>query len=187
MEISIEQLQTALPGLPLHLAEKYVDDLNAALVEFEITTPPRVAAFIAQIGHESGNLRYWREIWGPTPQQKKYEPPSAVARRLGNTHAGDGSRYRGRGPIQITGRSNYERFGEKLGLDLINNPELLEDSPHGFRAAGCFWQLKGLNELADEDTNKAFEEITRKINGGLNGWEDRFTRWERARKVFGLQ
>lgn len=171
-----------MPRLPLHKADQYTEPLNAALAEFEINTPARRAAFLAQIGHESGDLRYWREIWGPTPAQKRYE----FRQDLGNTQPGDGYLFRGRGPIQVTGRANYERVGKRLGLDLVTHPELLELPEEGFRAAGLFWKDAGLNEIADSDNEAAFKLITRKINGGLNGWEDRLDRWHRARRVFGL-
>lgn len=106
--------------------------------------------------------------------------------RLGNTVAGDGSRYRGRGPIQITGRANYLRFGVKLDLDLINDPELLEEPEHGFRAAACYWKERGLNELADKNTPEAFRKITKRINGGFNGLDDRRRYWELAKTALGI-
>lgn len=187
-DLTIEQLQTAMPRLKRVLsdAEKYIDPLNAAMAEYLINTPTRIAAFLAQIAHESGELDYWREIWGPTAQQKKYEPPSELAMRLGNTVAGDGSRYRGRGPIQITGRANYLRFGIKLDLDLINEPELLEEPEHGFRAAACYWKERGLNELADKNTLEAFKKITKRINGGYNGLDDRLRYWELAKTALNI-
>ena len=89
---------------------------------YQIVGLKRVAAFIAQIGHESGQLKYVKEIWGPTAAQARYEGRAD----LGNTVAGDGSKYRGRGLIQITGRANYKACGEALSLDLTNYPELLE-------------------------------------------------------------
>jgi putative chitinase len=135
-----------------------------------------MAAFIAQIGHESGQLQYVREIWGPTPSQAKYEGRAD----LGNTVKGDGSKYRGRGLIQITGRANYAACGEALGLDLVNQPELLELPQHAAMSAAWFWKQKGLNELADKDQ---FNTITRRINGGLNGLQDRLDIWGRARAV----
>ena len=100
----------------------YLQPLNDAMQEFGITTLPRVCAFLAQIGHESGELVWMEELWGPTAAQRRYEPPSDLARKLGNTQKGDGFRFKGRGPIQITGRDNYKRYGEALGLDLIAEP-----------------------------------------------------------------
>jgi putative chitinase len=136
----------------------------------------RVAAFIAQIGHESGQLVYLREIWGPTSAQKGYEGRAD----LGNTVTGDGFKYRGRGLIQVTGRANYAACGEALGLDLINHPELLEQPQHACMSAAWFWATHGLNTLADADK---FETITRRINGGLNGQADRLNLWAKASAV----
>lgn len=176
-----------MPNLTEAKAAEYLAPLNAALAEFAINTPERVTAFLAQIGHESGDLRFWREIWGPTPAQKRYDPPSNLAERLGNTRPGDGFKYRGRGPIQITGFRNYASYGQMLGLDLVARPELLEEPLYGFRATGLFWKSNSLNEFADRDSEDAFRQITRRINGGFNGWVDRLKRWHQARKIFGLE
>jgi putative chitinase len=143
---------------------------------YGIVGTARVAAFIAQVGHESGQLRYVREIWGPTAQQAGYEGRSD----LGNTVKGDGSRYRGRGLIQVTGRSNYAACGEALGLDLINKPELLELPQNASMSAAWFWSTRGLNTLADQGE---FVKITRRINGGVNGLADRQALYEKALKV----
>ena len=99
---------------------------------------------------------------------------------LGNTQPGDGKRYKGRGPIQLTGRANYKRYGDLLGLDLVNNPTIAATKEVGFRIAGQFWKLNGLNELADQQQFKA---ITKKINGGYNGLDDRIKYYERAKTV----
>ena len=143
---------------------------------YQIIGPKRVAAFITQIGHESGQLKYVKEIWGPTAAQAKYEG----RKDLGNTVAGDGSKYRGRGLIQITGRANYMACGEALSLDLIKQPELLEKPQQACMSAAWFWATKGLNTLADADQ---FEKITRRINGGQNGAADRQALYARALKV----
>jgi putative chitinase len=95
---------------------------------------------LAQIGHESGSLAHLKEIWGPTDQQRRYEPPSNLAARLGNDTLGDGFRFRGRGLIQITGRSNYEQVGAGLGVDLIRQPELLEEPDYAVASACWWWQ-----------------------------------------------
>lgn len=147
---------------------------HAALPDFVGTK--RAAAFIAQIGHESGQLCYVREIWGSTAAQRGYEGRED----LGNTVPGDGRKYCGRGLIQITGRANYAKCGEALGLDLINRPELLELPQHAAMSAAWFWKLKGLNDLADRDE---FNTITRRINGGLNGLAERLEIWKKARAV----
>ncbi|MDR7283539.1 putative chitinase [Pseudomonas corrugata] len=143
---------------------------------YQIVGTKRVAAFIAQIGHESGQLVYVREIWGPTPAQRGYEG----RKDLGNTAAGDGFKYRGRGLIQVTGRANYAACGEALGVDLVNQPELLEEPQYACMSAAWFWSTKGLNTLADAGD---FERITRRINGGLNGQDDRLALWKKATEV----
>lgn len=146
------------------------------MLRYQIIGPKRMAAFIAQIGHESGQLQYVREIWGPTAAQLRYEGRAD----LGNTVTGDGSRYRGRGLIQITGRANYAACGEALGIDLINHPELLEQPQYACLSAAWFWAMKGLNTLADAGE---FNTVTRRINGGLNGLADRLSLWVKAREV----
>ena len=155
--------------------------------QYEINTHKRMAAFFAQIGHESGDLRWTAEIWGPTPQQRRYEPPSDLAQRLGNTTPGDGSRFCGRGLIQITGRSNYEQVSKALGIDFIATPEILQHPDHAVHSACWWWSNRGLNEWADKNDDHAFRRITIIINGGMNGWEDRFARWRRLKKIFAME
>jgi putative chitinase len=154
----------------------FVSVLNTAMNRYGIVGVPRVAAFIAQVGHESGQLRFVREIWGPTAQQAGYEGRAD----LGNTVKGDGSKYRGRGLIQITGRANYSTCGEALSLDLLSKPELLELPQHAAMSAAWFWATKGLNTLADQGD---FVKITRRINGGVNGLADRQALYDKALKV----
>lgn len=161
----------------------YTPQFNAHCPTYGINTPQRLAAFIAQIGHESGSLAHTREIWGPTDAQRRYEPPSDLAKRLGNDTPGDGFRYRGRGLIQITGRSNYEQVSAGLGVDLIRQPELLEQPDYAVKSACWWWQSRGLNQIADDDDESAFKRITLVINGGLNGYADRLARWERAKAI----
>ncbi|WP_256586941.1 glycoside hydrolase family 19 protein [Pseudomonas sp. GW456-12-1-14-TSB6] len=150
--------------------------LNTAMQHYQIVGTKRASAFIAQTGHESGQLRWVREIWGPTDAQRGYEG----RKDLGNTVAGDGRKYYGRGLIQITGRANYAKCGEALGLELISHPELLELPQNAAMSAAWYWKQKGLNDLADRDQ---FNTITRRINGGLNGLADRLALWEKARAV----
>ena len=175
MPITEQQLLQILPRAGWR-AGIFILGLNAAMSQYAIDTPHRVAAFIAQIGHESGQLVHVREIWGPTAQQAGYEGRAD----LGNTVKGDGSRYRGRGLIQITGRANYTACGEALGLDLINHPDFLELPQHAAMSAAWFWSTRGLNALADRGE---FVKITRRINGGLTGQDDRQALYDRALKV----
>ena len=175
MSITQQQLLQILPSAG-PVAGVFVPVLNAAMVRYQIIGPKRVAAFIAQIGHESGQLKYVKEIWGPTSAQAKYEG----RKDLGNAVAGDGSKYRGRGLIQITGRANYMACGEGLGLDLLEQPVLLEKPQHACMSAAWFWATKGLNTLADAGQ---FDKITQRINGGQNGAADRQALYGRALKV----
>ena len=174
MSIIKQQLLQILPNAG-QSAGVFVSALNTAMNHYQIIGSKRVAAFIAQIGHESGQLKYVQEIWGPTKAQAKYEDRAD----LGNTVKGDGFRYRGRGLIQITGRANYEACGEALALDLINQPALLEKPQHACMSAAWFWTSRGLNTLADADK---FDTITRRINGGQNGAADRRALYARALK-----
>jgi len=153
--------------------------------EAKINTPLRIAAFLAQIGHESDELKYMAEIWGPTDAQKRYDPPSTLATKLGNVRVGDGYRYRGAGPLQLTGRYNYRVYGLDLGVDLESNPDLARTPAIGFRVACLYWTKNGLNVLADSGTQEAFDKITKRINGGFNGKTQRDTYWVKARKVLG--
>ncbi|MES2262076.1 MAG: glycoside hydrolase family 19 protein [Pseudomonadota bacterium] len=153
-------------------AAGFIDPLNAAMAEFDIGTPARQAAFLAQIGHESGELRYVRELASGDAYEGRAD--------LGNTWPGDGRRYKGRGLIQITGRANYGFCGAALGLDLLAAPELLEQPVNACRSAGWFWRSHGLNELADAGD---MVRVTRRINGGTNGLADRLALFEVAKRV----
>ena len=176
------QLQQIMPNLASAKRALYLPHLNAAMQAHGIATPLRTAAFVAQLAHESGEFRWMEEIWGPTAAQLRYEPPGTLAAKLGNTQAGDGKRFKGRGPIQITGRFNYATFGGLLGLDLVGNPALAATPEVAFATAGLYWQRNGLNELADA---RDFVTITRRINGGTNGLADRQMYYERAKTVLG--
>ena len=175
MPITVQQLLQILPNAG-QVAGVFVHLLNTAMNRYQILGAKRIAAFIAQIGHESGQLKYVREIWGPTKAQSKYEGRAD----LGNAVKGDGYKYRGRGLIQITGRANYAECGEALSLDLVNHPELLEMPQHACMSAAWFWASRGLNTLADAGK---FDTITRRINGGQNGAADRLALHARALKV----
>ena len=164
------QLQQISPRLAAAKRQLYLPHLNQALQTYGVDTLQRTAAFIAQLAHESGEFRWMEEIWGPTDPQRRYEPPGTLAARLGNTQPGDGKRFKGRGPIQITGRFNYAKYGALLGVDLVAKPELAAMPEFAFATAGLYWQSNGLNELADAGD---FVKITRRINGGTNGLPDR--------------
>lgn len=169
--ITIEQLHQIMP----HARSKcdlYIGPLNDAMEQFDINTPQRQAAFLSQVAHESGELRYVEEI----ASGKAYEGRAD----LGNTEPGDGVRFKGRGLIQITGRANYANCGGALGIDLLADPSLLETPENATRSAAWFWQTHGLNELADADN---FRKITLRINGGLTGQENRLAYWETAKEA----
>lgn len=172
---TLEEFRACFPGLPEDKAEAYFPLFLAACKEFEITTPERLAAFMGQLCHESNQLRSWVEL----ASGKAYEG----RQDLGNTEPGDGPRYKGRGPIQLTGRANYRAAGRALGVDLEGQPELAATPDVGFRVAGWYWATRGLNALADAGDYRA---ITLKINGGLNGYADRVRHWHRCRSVLGL-
>lgn len=175
--MSPEELASAL-GIPFNRAKRWADPLSAAMELYDIGTPVRQAAFLAQVGHESGRLVYVKELWGPTDAQKRYEG----RKDLGNTQAGDGFRYRGRGLIQITGRANYSTAADALNEPLIDFPEILEQPDIAALSAAWFWNSHGLNALADAGD---FEKITRRINGGLNGFGDRLDLWKSAKATLG--
>ncbi|MBC3410266.1 glycoside hydrolase family 19 protein [Pseudomonas sp. SWRI51] len=181
MTVTLKQLQQILPNAGAQ-AGVFLPALNVAMVKWGIVTPLRKRAFLAQVGHESGQLRYVREL-GNDQYLAKYDT-GKLAARLGNTPEadGDGQKYRGRGLIQVTGYANYQRCGEALGLDLLAHPELLEQPEHAADSAGWFWHQASLNSLADKGPS-AFETITRRINGGLNGLDDRLAIYKRAEQV----
>jgi putative chitinase len=150
----------------------FFSPIVAAMDEFDINTQARQAAFLAQVGHESGQLRYVRELASGAAYEGRND--------LGNIQPGDGVRFKGRGLIQITGRTNYAACGVALGLDLIALPELLEEPENACRSAGWFWKTHGLNELADAGDQVR---VTKRINGGTNGLADRLALFEKAREV----
>ena len=141
----------------------FVQPLNQAMREFEIDeNVARETHFLAQVAHESGGFQYVREIASGAAYEGRSD--------LGNTEQGDGEKFRGRGLVQITGRANYARCGAALGLDLLDSPELLEIPANAARSAGWFWRTHGCNALADLGDARA---ITKRINGGLRGLENR--------------
>ena len=153
-------------------AALYAPLLDAAMREFNINTPARQASFLSQVGHESGQLRYVRELASGAAYEGRKD--------LGNTQPGDGERYRGRGLIQITGRDNYIAAMMALDVDIVEHPELLEKPVLACRSAAWFWKSHGLNELADAGDQV---KVTKRINGGTNGLADRLALFEVAKRV----
>lgn len=166
---------------PLPRAMKWADVLTESMTRYDISTPARQAAFLAQVGHESMRLARTREMWAPAqcPWQARYEGKAD----LGNTQPGDGMRYMGRGLIQITGRANYRACGAALGQDFENGPGLLEVPKWAALSAAWYWHSRGLNALADAGDHVA---ITKRINGGTNGLEDRLALVTRCQKALGV-
>lgn len=205
MPITQQQLLQIFPNAGPR-AGIFLPALNRAMARYRIYSRVRQAAFLAQIGHESGQLmrlvenlnydakglartwpgRYQAADGNPNTKalglSRKSEAIAndAYAGRNGNTQPGDGWKFRGRGLIQITGRANYAQAGKALALPLLDEPELLEQPEWAAISAAWWWSAHGLNELADAGK---FEAITRRINGGINGLEDRLGLYERALKV----
>lgn len=186
MNLTAEQIAKAT-GSNLERAETFRPYLNRYMDKYSISTPNRVLAFLSQIGHESGGLKYTEEI----ASGNAYEGRSD----LGNIYAGDGVKFKGRGLIQLTGRSNYEKMSQKVGRDLISNPQLVSEPDLATEVSAIWWSDRTrngltLNEWADQfnlkervdSTNnwKVHENITRAINGGTNGIDDRATRLQQG-------
>jgi putative chitinase len=156
----------------------------------EVTTPLRVAHWLGQCGHETGRGRYFVEFWGPTPDQVRYEPPTALSKKLGNVVAGDGARYMGRGLIQVTGRANYRALAERLCKvlgpqvpDFEEVPRMLQSVDWACMSAADYWKSRSLNRFADADD---IYTLTKRINGGTNGLADRQAITARAKTVLGV-
>jgi putative chitinase len=169
--MTLDQLIKIMP-YARQRAGLFLPGLNAAMDEFAINTPARQAAFLAQVGHESAQLRYVCEIASGDAYEGRAD--------LGNKWPGDGRRFKGRGLIQITGRANYTACGAALALDLTVLPELLEQPANASRSAGWFWRTRGLNELADAGDQTL---VTRRVNGGINGLADRLALFDIAQQV----
>lgn len=186
MELTKQQLMAAMPNARVNIVcnpnfkgatiEKIVDIINQYAPEFEITTPRRMAHFLAQIAHECAEFRYTEEL----ASGKDYEG----RKDLGNTHPGDGTRYKGRGCIQLTGRANYAAYRDYCGYDVVSQPELLARPVGAIRSAMWFWQRMGLSTQADMD---AFTTITRRINGGVNGYASRQGYLAKAKQALGVK
>jgi len=175
MKITPAQLQAVMPRLPAPKAEEYAPHLAYAMLKADINTPKRCAAFLAQLAHESGEFRWMEEIADGSAYEGRKD--------LGNTQPGDGKRFKGRGPIQLTGRANYIKAGQALGVDLIAHPALAATAEIGFQVAAWYWNTRGLNSKADAGDLKG---ITKAINGGYNGLSDREKYYVRACEVLGV-
>jgi putative chitinase len=184
--ISREQLAALIVD---ERVDAFLNPLNNIFEQFGITTPLRKAHFMAQMCHESGNFQWLEEIW-PDPMldadgiahngnrwQLRYEGRKG----LDNTVKGDGYRYRGRGIIQLTGRANYRTYGALTNVDLEAYPDLATRPDVAAAVAGHFWNSRNLNQRADGDDIRT---ITKAINGGFNGLDDRIQKLEHAKEVF---
>ena len=175
MQLTKQQLMAALTGCTSAEADKFLGAINTTLAVFKIDSPLRVAHFLAQIGHESCGLDAVREYASGAAYEGRKD--------LGNVYKGDGVKFRGRGLIQITGRANYFALSKAFRVDFVANPLLLEHPIHAAMSAGWYWNSRNLNELAD---GNFFDTITKRINGGTNGYADRMNRFLVAAKALGI-
>jgi putative chitinase len=174
--LSAKQLQAIMPKLTDERAATFLKLLNDAMKEFEINTLQRQAAFLAQVAHESGELRHMEEMISSAAVDGRKD--------FGSTKLGDGGRYKGRGPLQLTGRASYRAAGQALKLDLENQPELVAKPEIGCRVSAWFWKIGGLNQLADQGD---FRGISLRINGSSNGLEQRQKYYRKAKEVLGAK
>ena len=198
-----QQLAELIPGNPY--LDNWLEALNEILPEYEINTPKRVAAFIAQCAHESGGFRALKENLNYkaeslvkifpkyfktlTEAQGYAKKPEKIANkiyggRMGNgpESSGDGFRYCGRGLIQLTGKENYTWFAESLEMELADVPEYLQTFEGAVQSACWFWETNNLNQWADKGDILT---MTKRINGGTIGLEDRKKHYEHALHVLG--
>lgn len=187
--LTTSQLALCVGRKPVDV-EAYVDDFNEELVWYDIDTPRRMAAFLAQVGHESGGLRYRAELASGNAYTNREDlgntKPEAVA--LARAHDQDtGPFYKGHGFIQITGYSNHLAYSIAAYKDnrCVVKPVLLTLPPDCVGSACWFWNSRKLSALADKGTTDSFKAITQRINGGYNGLDDRVKRWEICKKVLG--
>lgn len=174
---SKEKLSLVMPrALPAKI-DLYYEPLVAAMKKYDIASPLRMAHFIAQIGHETASFRYAEEI----ADGSAYEGRSD----LGNTEPGDGRRFKGRGLIQLTGRANYAAYSRDTGVDYVAKPQLVATDPFVAVDVACwYWNNRKISKLADKDDVKA---VTKAINGGYNGLDDRIDYLGRAKAVLGIR
>jgi len=174
-ELGRPHIQVIMAHSPVELVDRYADLLPVQMELHAINSRLRCAHFLAQIGHESGGFRYTEEIASGEAYEGRAD--------LGNTEPGDGPRFKGRGLIQLTGRANYRRYGAAIGVDVVSSDArdtLATDPLRAIHVACWFWVDHGLNRLADQDD---LEGITRSINGGLNGLDDRRAYLRRAKSL----
>lgn len=172
-----EELKKIAPAVTDKAVGLFLPYINQYAPVYSADTALRMAAFIAQVLHESGCLRYVRELADGSAYEGRED--------LGNTTPGDGKRYKGRGLMQITGKANYAAVSKDFygtANTLLGNPDLLATPENAVRAAYWFWGKHSLNVLADAGD---FEKITRRINGGLNGQAERLKYYEAAKVVLG--
>ena len=202
--ITKEHLRSAIPDAKDSSIEKYYEPLIAAMEHYKINNKNRIAAFLANLAHESAafntieeNLNYsaqrlvavWPKHFRGRNLRLYHRQPQKIANlvyanRMGNgdKNSGDGWRYRGRGLIQLTGKDNYQMFSDAIDADIVSNPDWILTPEGATISAGWFWNSRKLNSLADVEDLK---EITRKINGGYHGHEDRVKRYRHIKKVLG--
>ena len=174
-ELTVARLGDIMPRCKPQRAAELLPHLKAACRHWEVTTAPRLCAFLAQLAVESGELQHFEELASGYAYEGRWD--------LGNVRPGDGVRYKGRGPIQLTGRRNYLRAGGAMGLALEKHPEMAAQPDVGFRVAGWYWHDKGCNELADLGR---FDAITKRVNGGMGHADRRRAYFAAARHAFGL-
>ncbi len=167
-----EQLRRIATYATLVNINTYAPLLNRYMHNYNICGKLREAAFLATVIHESGHFRYTREIASGAAYEGRKD--------LGNIYKGDGVKFRGRGLIQLTGRSNYERASKALGVDFVSNPQLLEQPRYATQVSCWWWADKGLNEIADTGD---FRKVTRIVNGGYNGFSDREFWYKKALEI----
>jgi putative chitinase len=176
--ITEQQLNQFAPSASKASIPLVVSSFNEFSDKYQVNTGLRIAAFFSQVIHESGSFKYTKEIASGSAYEGRKD--------LGNIVPGDGVKFKGRGLIQITGRLNYGALSKSICGDdhtLLNNPELLETYPYAMESAFWFWDTRKLNPLADISYLKT---ITKRINGGLNGWAERLTNYDRICDVLGL-
>lgn len=174
MNLTDQDIRRMLPNAGKRL-DAHLPYIWPSMKAAEIDSPQRATAFLAELAHESGEYRYMEEI----ADGSAYEGRSD----LGNIHPGDGVKFKGHGPIQITGRDNHHDCGLALGIDLIEDPRKLTLPEYATASSCWFWNSRRLSLLADRDW---FKTITKRINGGYNGLSDRRQYWDRNRAILGL-